>query len=97
MTENNTRITGGQIELAGLGCNGSKLKGKNVTIFTIDGKIISGKVIEAGYISVYIEENADCTRMIKSSAIVSISMSKEDAKQLMVKLKMTTPSAVVSR
>lgn len=84
MVENQTRIMG-HVEIAGLGCNGSKLKGKNVIVFTIDGKEVAGDVIEANYIAVYVAESTDRARMIKASAIASISMSKEDAEQLLVK------------
>lgn len=54
-------------------------------MFTIDGKEVAGDVIEANYIAVYVAESTDRARMIKASAIASISMSKEDAEQLLVK------------
>lgn len=84
MVENQTRITG-HVEIAGLGCRGDKLKGKTVTVFTMDGKEVSGEVIEAGFTAIYIAESTDHTRMIKASAIASISMSKDDAERLHAK------------
>lgn len=94
MGYNQTRITG-QIDIIGLGCNGQRLTGKNVTVFTIDGNSFTGEVIEANNIVVYITETEDRVRMIKASAIASMLMSKADAEQLRAKLKMTPSSAVV--
>jgi hypothetical protein len=89
--KNQTRISG-RIEISGLGCNGKKLEGKTVSVFTIDGNVVSGEVIEANYIAVYIAERPELTRMIKASAIASISLSKDDAEQLRVKEKITFTS-----
>ena len=96
MSENQTRITG-HVEIAGLGCSGKKLTGKNVTVFTIDGNAITGEVLEAGYISIYIAESTERTRMIKASAITSISLNKEDAEQLREKETIVSPLIVHTR
>jgi sRNA-binding regulator protein Hfq len=91
MSENQRTITG-HVEITGLGCNGKRLEGKTVTVFTLDGKEVTGEVLEASSLAVYIAESStECARMIKSSAIVSISMSKEDADILRAK----TPMSVV--
>lgn len=82
MGNDQTRTVTGHIEITGLGCDGDQLIGKTVTVFTMDGNAVSGEVIKADYIRIYIKESEDLTRMIKTSAIVSISMSTEDAKQI---------------
>jgi hypothetical protein len=96
MDENQTRITG-HVQIAGLGCNGDRLGGKTVTVFTVDGKEVTGEVIEANFTAIYIAESTDRTRMIKASAVASISMSKEDAEQLMAKeeIVIAFPTAVL--
>jgi len=85
MSEKETSIRG-QVEIAGLGCRGDMLNGKNVSIFTLDGNVVTGDVLEANYVAIYIAERTDRTRMIKASAIASISMSKDDAEQLREKV-----------
>lgn len=96
MVENQTRVTG-PIEIAGLGLGFKveKLIGKAVTVFTIDGNAVTGEVIDANFMAVYIAESPERTRMIKSIAITSISMSKEDAEQLRAKEKVEFSSPKV--
>jgi len=99
MGDNQRSITG-QIEITGLGCNGKRLTGKNVTVFTVDGNNFTGEVIEANDIVVYITESEDRVRMIKTSAIASISMNMDDAKLIMAPQKIaviTMPSGNSSR
>ena len=72
-----------QIDIRGLGGRGHRLKGMAVTVFTVDGNAISGVVQEADDIVIYVAESEDRTRMIKTSAIASVSVSTTDAKQIM--------------
>jgi|WetSurMetagenome_2_1015567.scaffolds.fasta_scaffold428524_1 hypothetical protein len=98
MGNDQTRITG-HVEIIGLGCSGERLTGKTVTVYTVDGNIFSGDVIEANHIVIYITETEDRIRMIKTSAIASILMSKEDAEQLMAKEKtvLSFPTSIPKR
>lgn len=94
MGNDQTRIVG-HVEITGLGCDGDKLKGKTVTVFTVDGNAVTGEVIEANIFVVYITESEEKMRMIKTAAIASISMSTEDAEQLMAKEKIVLPIPTV--
>ncbi len=83
MRNDKTEIEG-RIEIAWLGIKGRRLKGKNVTVFTIDGKTVTGEVKGVDDTAIYVKySEAEGIRMIIASAIASISMSTEDAEHMM--------------